>query len=374
MGATANRVRALAAAVADRPGVRVTVVGPGPDIDPASVDWDEFDCAIVSKSERAYSKRNLLQRALREMRQTWRLLSEARRRDPDALMVTSPSVFLLSASLLERAKPIVIDLRDLVWEYFLARGGTGKVVGAALQRFSLFCLRRAAAVTVTNEHERDSLARLDIRHPVLIRNGIDRYRFDALEAIAAAGLRDGGSCLHIVYVGNVGLAQGLGTLVRAAAGLFSVKATIIGGGADLARVQQMVKELEADNVALTGPLKWDRVCEYYGQADVLYAQVGAAYETAVPSKLFEYLATGRRVIFGGPEGSAVELMRGFEGVWIVPPDDPVSLISAIKSVEQEPLGSPLMANVTKVKSDYLREYQADRFADLMLDFAKDQTP
>lgn len=372
IGATANRVRALADAVARRPGVTVTVVGPGPDIDPESVAWENFNYKIRNKPEGAYAKRNLVQRAFREIRQTARLLWEARRCEPDALMVTSPSVFLLSATVVLRSKPVLVDLRDLVWEYFLARGGIARVAGWLLGRFSLMCLHRARRITVTNDREAESLVNQGLQRPTLVRNGIDAERFRILREIAEDSPKAATNQLHIVYIGNVGLAQGLGTLVRAVSGLQRVRVTIVGGGADFHQVKQVTKELATDNIQLTGPLPWDRVLAYYRDADLLYAQVGAAYETAVPSKLFEYLATGRRVIFGGPEGSAVALMREFEGVALVPPDDAESLRSALQEILNEPTKHPLLDNVRQVEQEHLRESQAERFADLMQRIAEDR--
>lgn len=365
VGATANRVRALAEAVARRPGAQVTVVGPGPDEASACGDTAALPYGIRSKPERNYSRRNLVQRALREIRQAWRLLREARSCGADAVAVTSPSVFLLAVSLVERHIPVVIDLRDLVWEYFVARGGMAGQAGRVLRRFSLMCLRRAAAITVTNDHEATSLVDRGLERPLVVRNGIEEERFRALAEIADAGFSQDSESLHVLYVGNVGLAQGLGTLVRAVDGLSDVRVTIVGGGADFGRVEALVGELESHNVGLTGPLSWNNLPDYYRDADVLYAQVGEAYRTAVPSKLFEYLATGRKVIFGGPEGSAAELMRAFEQVSLVPPDDVASLREAIQAAAVERSTEPLHANVHKVGAEHLRESQAERFADLV---------
>lgn len=365
VGATANRVRALAEAVAALPGAQVTVVGPGPDDASASVDLKALPYAVRSKPEGAYSRRNLVQRALREIRQSWRLLREAQRCDADAMAVTSPSVFLLAAGLFERRKPVVIDLRDLVWEYFVERGGVLGYAGRVLRLFSLMCLRRASAMTVTNDHEANSLIERGLERPLVVRNGIDEVRFRVLERIAQAGLRQECGPLQVLYVGNVGLAQGLGTLVRAVHGLVDVQVTIVGGGADFDRVEALVGELQADNVTLTGPLSWENLPDYYRDADVMYAQVGEAYGTAVPSKLFEYLATGRKVIFGGPEGSAAELLRSFEQVSLVPPDDAASLREAIQSAAANRFPGPIYANVRKVGEEHLRESQAERFADVI---------
>ena len=45
------------------------------------------------------------------------------------------------------------------------------------------------------------------------------------------------------------------------------------------------------------------------KADVLFAQIGDNFKTAIPTKVFEYIASGRRVLLGLPEGPAREIFQ-----------------------------------------------------------------
>lgn len=374
VGATANRVRALAEAVAHQRSWEVTVVGPGPDEASTGHDEGVLPYRVVACPGPAYSRSNLVQRAMREATQAWRLLAEARRRSADVVVVTAPSVFLLAGVFVVARGGAVADLRDLVWEYLLSRAGALRVAGLVARTFAMISLRRAAAVTVTNDQEARLLRETGAINPVVIRNGISEERLNALAPMASASPRRGQSALSVLYVGNVGLAQGLDTLVRAVADSPNVRVTIIGSGADFDRLLELVEHIGADNVSMLGPLTWEHLPEHYEAADVLYAQIGSAYKSAVPSKLFEYLATGRTVVFGAPRGSATDVLEKFEGVNVVPPDDVESLRRVLLKIADSPPAGTFINNAHLVRDEHLREAQASRFAEIVNDTYKNKRP
>jgi glycosyltransferase involved in cell wall biosynthesis len=70
----------------------------------------------------------------------------------------------------------------------------------------------------------------------------------------------------------------------------------------------------------------------YRTADVLYAQLRAlpVMATAQPSKVLDYMATGRPVVYGG-EGAAAVLVREARAGLVVPPDDAHALVEAVEA-------------------------------------------
>jgi glycosyltransferase involved in cell wall biosynthesis len=106
---------------------------------------------------------------------------------------------------------------------------------------------------------------------------------------------------------------------------------------------------------------WTVIPAAYQQADVLWAQLTPEFSGAVPSKLYEYLATGKRVIYGGL-GEAVSVISGFEDVEIVQPGNVPQLVSAIRkaTAPNERLQVNL-SNRQKVKENYIREISVERF-------------
>src|SRR6266446_7404861 len=61
---------------------------------------------------------------------------------------------------------------------------------------------------------------------------------------------------------------------------------------DFERVRMAVNDRVASNVRLHGPMLWEEAIHWYSKSDVLYTQLSPAFSTAMPSKLYEYLATG----------------------------------------------------------------------------------
>lgn len=272
--------------------------------------------------------RNFIKRAWRESRESFRLLLRARSIRADCWLLTIPSMFLafLAPSVLWR-RSCVLDVRDLSWEY-LSDASLLQRVSKLLLRFAFRCsLGFFRAVSVTNPAELDYVARYwrGSTAPFLVSNGVDRERFDAL---AGLGLPAGE--LTVTYVGNVGLAQRLDTLVEAAERLPDVRFVIVGAGVDFERIVKLVADRKLANVRLTGRVLWESVHHFYKATHILYAQLARDYSGAVPSKLYEYLATGKYLIYGG-QGEAVRALQDFEHHRLIPPCDVDALVDAIEA-------------------------------------------
>ena len=75
----------------------------------------------------------------------------------------------------------------------------------------------------------------------------------------------------------------------------------------------------------------------------------------MPSKLYEYLASGKYIIYGGC-GEASVLMNKFENNKVINPDNVEELYKAIKeSIENENYKKISTLNREKIYSSYLRE-------------------
>ncbi|MDF2559428.1 MAG: group 1 glycosyl transferase [Microbacterium sp.] len=105
---------------------------------------------------------------------------------------------------------------------------------------------------------------------------------------------------EIVYAGNVGDMQDLGTAVRAAhaAAEAGVTLTIVGDGVAKDDLRALVDELGADNVRFQESVPRERMAEIYARAD--YALVSlkdiAVFRGTIPSKFQAVLSAGVPVI------------------------------------------------------------------------------
>lgn len=118
--------------------------------------------------------------------------------------------------------------------------------------------------------------------------------------------------LSVVYAGNFGEGQGLHTIVPYLCRKFSgrIHFKLIGDGG---RRQQLLSAIEAEgclNVEILPPVKRDQLLKFYQNADVLFLHLNdyEAFKKVLPSKLFEYGATGKP-IWAGVAGYAADFIN-----------------------------------------------------------------
>src|SRR5581483_2614463 len=137
---------------------------------------------------------------------------------------------------------------------------------AAAERLELACYRRARAITVPTAPMAATLAALPAAAGKLqvMAPAVDVHRFAHVPPARSSP----GAPLRVLYAGTVGLAQGIDTLVDAAAlaGPGTVQLTIAGGGAELDTVRRRIDGL--GNVRVLGIVPTERVPGLYAEADV----------------------------------------------------------------------------------------------------------
>ena len=121
-----------------------------------------------------------------------------------------------------------------------------------------------------------------------------------------------------VFLGNVGNAQGIDTIIAASEILrqeFSFKIHIVGDGSFLNAAKALVREKKlSDYVQFYGRQPVEKMPEYYALADAclltLTAEAGFIGQT-IPSKLQGYMAAGKMVIgaIDGPARDVIESSR-----------------------------------------------------------------
>jgi len=114
----------------------------------------------------------------------------------------------------------------------------------------------------------------------------------------------------ITYAGNIGEGQGLDKIIpdmaRILGNLYEIH--IVGDGGIKFRLEESIKGL--DNVKLFDPVGRDKLLEIYKQSDFLFLHLNdyEAFKKVLPSKLFEYGATDKKII-AGVSGYAKEFIE-----------------------------------------------------------------
>jgi glycosyltransferase involved in cell wall biosynthesis len=108
--------------------------------------------------------------------------------------------------------------------------------------------------------------------------------------------------LTALYAGNIGEGQGLHKIVPELAKHLEGRIVfrLIGDGGRKAQLEQRLAELDCKNVELLAPVKRSKLVAEYQKADILFVHLNDydALSKVLPSKLFEYAATGKPVWVG----------------------------------------------------------------------------
>jgi glycosyltransferase involved in cell wall biosynthesis len=117
--------------------------------------------------------------------------------------------------------------------------------------------------------------------------------------------------LRVVYAGNIGEGQGLHAILPKLGAQLGrrVHFRVIGDGGRRELLLELLKRAGADNVEVLPPMPRPALLEEYADADVLFLHLNAhaAFEKVLPSKIFEYAATGKP-IWAGVAGYAASFI------------------------------------------------------------------
>lgn len=156
--------------------------------------------------------------------------------------------------------------------------------------------------------------------------------------------REHGLCDRFVvqYSGNLGLSQGLGSILAAADLLRELPVTfvMIGDGNARAALVAEIAERALPNVLLLPPQPRERLSLLLGACDVgLVTMKRGVGNDLVPSKLYGIMAAGRPVLAAVEHGSEVaRVVEADRCGWVVAPETPSELAEQIRAAYAMPVG------------------------------------
>ncbi len=139
----------------------------------------------------------------------------------------------------------------------------------------------------------------------------------------------------VFYAGNIGLTQGIETVLEAARELSNIpeiQFLIVGDGTRRAWLEARLSEQSEPHITLLPFQPRSRVPELYAASDVCLVPLkkGTAIET-FPSKIYTIMASGRPAIVSADRDSELAwVVSQADCGWAVPPDDPEAMASAIR--------------------------------------------
>jgi len=263
----------------------------------------------------------------------------------DYMLVESPPLFLglagLWLSMLKRAR-LIFNVSDL-WPESAVRMGVLQPNGLACRissRLEAFLYRKSWLVTGQSKTIIDNVVeRFPTCHTFHLSNGVDIRRFspELSNESASSLIRSNGECIAL-YAGLHGLAQGLDRVLdalhtlRQEAGL---KVVFLGDGPLKPLLLEQSKRLALSNVQFLDQRPAAQIPGIMASADFVLVTLKTYIPGAVPSKLYEGMATARPVILVA-EGEAAEIVRRHEAGIVVNPGDVRSLAEAFLTLRSDP--------------------------------------
>lgn len=241
----------------------------------------------------------------------------------NVLLVESHPMFngvaALFISFIKRA-PYALNVSDLWPESAVQMGMLrNRLLVGALKKMVRYFYRHAAVVLAMTAGIREKIVAkgIDSSKVVLFRNSVDADFF--CTGIEPNGLRKhlgvAGDAYVALYAGNLGLAQGLDSLLEVARlfqqdGLGKVHFVLAGDGADRVRLMQLAKDMQLKNVVFAAPLPKKSMPALLNTADCVVVPLRdlELFRGALPTKMFEAMACGKPVVLAIP-GEAEDLMN-----------------------------------------------------------------
>lgn len=269
---------------------------------------------------------------------------------PDVVIATSPQLLCALAGwwlAFWKHVPFVFEVRDL-WPESLAAVGAareGTFLHRTLGAIAGFLYRRARRIVVVSPAFQDHLVRywnVPAKKISIVENGVetDRFRLDPAATEVRKQLRFEDRFL-ICYIGTMGNAHGLETLIAAAEALRATRPNamflLIGEGAEKDHLVELAAARGLTNIRFLGQQPRERIPAYVSAADLCLVMLKKTelFKTVIPTKLLEYMACERPVIVA-VDGQARQIVEEAGAGVFVEPENSGALVQAIHNLAEDP--------------------------------------
>jgi glycosyltransferase involved in cell wall biosynthesis len=259
----------------------------------------------------------------------------------DLVLATSSRLMTaaLAAKIAKKTNaPLYLDIRDLFVETIteVLPGPVAVLLKPALQSLEKHTFLQARHINIVSPGFEGYFQKRYPQIPLSFHtNGIDR---EFLEQRFDKGSEPPSKPLRILYVGNIGAGQGLEHIVPALANALEGQAEfrIIGAGGTRDALIRNLGKSGCCNAELLLPVERSLLLEEYRQADVLFLHLNNlnALQKVLPSKLFEYAATGKPILAGVGGYAASFIHEHIPNAAVFSPCDVKAAVQAFKRLDK----------------------------------------
>ena len=254
----------------------------------------------------------------------------------DLIIVSSPPLFVgVIGAIISKIRSIhfFLDIRDLWPESVTSLGEVKSKVfinfGKKLESF-IYKATTGFIFTVPGfkKYFKDNHPTQLKKSMIELINGVSRTFIE----LAQQNDRIPDKKFTVLYSGNMGLAQGLETVIQAANILqkYPIDFCFVGNGVKLQSLKAKSLKMNLDNVSFFPFQKKDDLIQIIKKASVCLVPLKnePLFRNAIPSKLFEYMACGRPVIVS-IEGEVEKIIKRANSGLIAIPEDSDSIAKQI---------------------------------------------
>ncbi|HVO59501.1 MAG TPA: glycosyltransferase family 4 protein [Terriglobales bacterium] len=269
---------------------------------------------------------------------------------PDIVIATSPQLLVGLAGrwiATRHSVPFIFEVRDL-WPESLTAVGMGdqsSLMNRTLGAVADFLYAQADRIVVVTPASREHLiVHRGVNNDKIsvIQNGVESAQFRPAPRNEALKQRLGMEGRFVVgYLGTIGMAHALETLVQAARMLGrmapEVAFLVVGEGAAKKRIQEVAKAAEVDNIVFVEQQLRDRIPEFIHACDACLVLLRKTdlFRTVMPTKMLEFMSCGRPVLLG-VDGQARQVIEQAKAGMFVQPENASALVDAICNLRGNP--------------------------------------
>src|SRR5271167_747759 len=302
---------------------------------------------------------------------------------PDLVIATSPQLLVgLSGWWLARCNgvPFVFEVRDL-WPESLAAVGMGShdsLLHRSLAKIAGFLYRSCDRLVVVSPAFKEYLVehwKVPAEKIFVVENGVETSLFSRLAPNGAIRRALGAEEKFVAsYIGTMGNAHGLETLLEAAALLRErapqVLFLLVGEGAEKERIVSLARSRGLGNVRFVGQQPRERIPAYITASDVCLVLLKKAelFQTVLPTKMLEFMSCARPVILG-VDGHARKVMEQADAGVFFTPEDPAALAEAVMRLAADPVLRESLGR--NGRQHVLRYFSREHTARVYLDILQD---
>jgi colanic acid biosynthesis glycosyl transferase WcaI len=296
---------------------------------------------------------------------------------PDVIVTPSPSPPLtngISAYLLGRLRgiPFITNIQDIYPDVAIRMGVMkNKGVIAGYKKLERFVYAHSQAITVISEGFRGNLAAKGVPSDKIsvIPNFIDAAFVSPHPRRNDFSAEQGWDDKFVVlFAGNVGMSQGLDTVLEAAGLLRDTPGllfAIVGNGASKPHLMAQAEKMGLSNVQFLPYQSYDQVPKLYSSADIGLIPLRRGFSSdSVPSKLFTIMGVARPVIASVDAHSetAQAITQAKCGVCLEP-EDPKALAEAVLTIYNDAARAEQMGRRGRqyVEAHYTRTSVASQY-------------